>query len=140
MCIRDVFWYLIDIYFHIFSHFTLCKIRGVYISTDTMRSIHSLSKRLFITQRFFQEGNLLFSHPLNCSLLKKRRVFALFYFSQRWMIILLWMMYNQFLWVMFPQKEWFGREQVPLRYSKLSLCPVGHFLILFVVFSHKELM
>lgn len=46
-----------------------------------MRSIHSLNKRLFITQRFFQEGNLFFSHPLNCSLLKKESVCSVLFLS-----------------------------------------------------------
>lgn len=78
---------------------------------DGTRLIHSLNKRrIYNTQIFFQEGNLFLSHPLNCSLLK-REVFVQFYFSQCCVMRLLWMIYNQFLWVMFPQWEWSGNEQ-----------------------------
>lgn len=76
---------------------------------------------------FFQEGNLLLSHPLNCSLLK-REVFVQFYFSQCYVMRLPQMIYNQFLWVMFPQWEWFGYEQAILCQARLSLCPIGHLL------------
>lgn len=47
------------------------------------------------------------------------------------------MIYNQFLWVMFPQWEWSGNEQATLYWARLSLCPIGHLLL---VSKQKEFM
>lgn len=114
--IREVFWYLL--------HSLVLSESRQNISTDTMRLIHSLNQRHFPNTWIFPRRKLVL-HPLNCSLLK-RKVFVQFYSSGRWMMIWLWMMYNQFLWVIFPQKEWLRSERVIQWYSKFSLCHIRY--------------
>lgn len=130
MCLYSILNVHVEKRLGISFHPILFFVKQMCMKTDGTRLIHSLNKRrIYNTQIFFQEGNLLFSHPLNCSLLK-REVFVQFYFSQCCVMRLPQMIYNQFLWVMFPQWEWFGNEQVTMYWARLSLCPIGHLLLI----------